>query len=91
MSEKEKFVTHAVFKWEDIRKYLSEEQQEQLRQIKATIGDGRVQDGKKRKNLYYVCNLDEPYANEVLEVILNGEEKNNVRKLCEFTFQELDD
>ncbi len=27
------------------------------------------------KNKYYVCNQDEPYAEEVLRVILNGEEK----------------
>ncbi|MBE9595118.1 MAG: hypothetical protein IMF19_16760 [Proteobacteria bacterium] len=27
------------------------------------------------KNKYYVCNQDEPYADEVLQVILAGEDK----------------
>lgn len=29
------------------------------------------------KNKYYVCNQDEPYADEVLQVILAGEDKKN--------------
>lgn len=31
--------------------------------------------GKKMNQKYYVCNQDEPYADEVLKVILEGEKK----------------
>ena len=29
------------------------------------------------ENYYYTCNQDEPYAEEVLDVILNGEDKKD--------------
>lgn len=55
VSENIKWGTHAVFKWDDIRKYLSEKQREQIRQIASEIGNGRVKDGKnQRKCILYL-------------------------------------
>jgi len=68
-----KYWTHVVFKWDDIRKYLSKEQRKQLMQINDTIAAGRVNDGKVGENKYYICNQDEPYAEKVLIEILKGE------------------
>ena len=65
--------THIVIKREDIFKYLTDSQIKDLDVILNTIADGRKKDGKKPNNSYYVCNTDEPYAEEVLEVILKAE------------------
>lgn len=65
--------THIVLKNKDIDKYLSVEQTNNLIDIIQTIGNGRENDGKKRDNSYYICNTDEPYADEVLKVILKAE------------------
>jgi hypothetical protein len=42
-----------------------------------TIARGRDRDRKKMFNEYYVCNTDEPYAEEVLNVILKNEVTKN--------------
>ncbi len=65
--------THIVIKREDILKYLTDNQIKYLDAVLNTIADGRKKDGKKTNNSYYICNTDEPYANEVLEVILKAE------------------
>lgn len=65
--------THMVLKMDDIRKYLSDEQICELNNISQTIQNGREKDGKNKCNEYYICNVDEPYADEVLEVILKAE------------------
>ena len=65
--------THIVIKREDILKYLTNNQIKYFDAILNTIADGRKKDGKKTDNSYYVCNTDEPYANKVLKVILEGE------------------
>ena len=65
--------THIVIKREDISKYLTDNQIKYLDAVLNTIADGRKKDGKKTDNSYYICNTDEPYANEVLEVILKAE------------------
>ena len=69
--------THTVLKNEDIDKYLSTEQTNSLIDILQTIASGRDKDGKKIFNEYYVCNTDEPYAEEVLNVILKNEVTKN--------------
>ena len=38
------------------------------------IYDGRKSENKNPVNRYYICNLDEPYADEVFRVIKKGEE-----------------
>ena len=65
--------THIVIKRDDISKYLTNNQIKYLDAILNTIADGRKKDGKKTDNSYYVCNTDEPYADEVLEIILKAE------------------
>ena len=65
--------THIVIKREDIFKYLTDNQIKYLDAVLNTIADGRKKDGKKPDNSYYICNTDEPYADDVLAVILNAE------------------
>jgi len=65
--------THIVIKREDIFKYLTDNQIKNLDAILDIISHGRKKDGKKPDNSYYICNTDEPYADKVLKVILDGE------------------
>jgi hypothetical protein len=74
-----------VFKNDDIRKYLTLGQKTQLLQISSAISSGRIKDGKKPGNNYHVCNCDEPYASEVLGLILCGETKKETsNKTCKY-------
>lgn len=65
--------THTVIKNYDVEKYLSDDQKEQLECILCTIGIGRVNDGKAGCNTYYICNTDEPYAENIYNAIKQGE------------------
>ena len=65
--------THIVFKVEDLEKYLSSELKGKLGAIMGFVFNGRERDGKSPKNKYYICNVDEPYAKEVLSAIKDGE------------------
>lgn len=65
-------ITHTVIKNEDIGKYLNPLEKECLRKIVDKITDGRKKDGKK-ENRYVVCNTDEPYVTQVLDVIQKAE------------------
>ena len=65
--------THVVLKKEDIDKYLSEENKISFGLILERISVAREQDGKKAINNYYICNTDEPYADKVLQTIIDGE------------------
>ena len=65
--------THIVIKRDDVNKYLTANQIKYLDAVLNAIADGRKKDGKKPYNSYYICNTDEPYADKVLEVILEGE------------------
>jgi len=40
----------------------------------------RISEGKDPNPGYFICNQDEPYALDVLNVILRGEERKNRRK-----------
>lgn len=64
---------YVVFKREDALQYLTEIELQSLEHILLTIEQGRVSDGKKPFNQYYVCNVDEPYAQVVHGVIIGGE------------------
>ena len=68
--------THLVIKNDDIRKYCTEMQRAQLSAICETVSNGRMDEGKTLNN-YYVVNTDEPYAEEVLQVILKHEHLAN--------------
>lgn len=65
--------THNVIKKEDALKYLPEPAFLSLCQILSIISEGRKADGKKPVNEYYICNIDEPYAEMVHDVIAAGE------------------
>lgn len=58
-----------VFKSDDIDKYLSNGQYVQLVNISGTIGNERIKEGKNPDNKYMIINRDEPYAEEVLEIM----------------------
>ena len=62
-----------VFKAEDIEKYCSHTQIEELSGINKTINSGRIKDNRKIDNRYLVVNTDEPYANDVKKVIEENE------------------
>ncbi len=68
--------SHTVIKNDDIFDNLSLSEREILRILLDKIENGRKAAGKKF-NEYYVCNTDEPYANEVLQLILGGEKLKN--------------
>ena len=59
---------HIVIKKDDALKYLPEPALQSLEQILNIIANG-----KKATNDYYVCNIDEPYAEMVHGVIVAGE------------------
>lgn len=61
-----------VLKWEDIDKYLTEEQKENLKDVVASIFMGRSDEGKPH-NYYWVVNQDEPYADLVRDLIFEHE------------------
>lgn len=65
--------THIVIKRQDALKYLTEVEYKALEQMLLTISQGRNKDGKKPINTYYVCNIDEPYAEVVHGIIIGGE------------------
>jgi hypothetical protein len=67
-----KLFTHTIFKNDDVRKYLTKRQKKQLIKIEAAINKGRRQSGKP-VNSYYICNTDEPYAEDVYNAIVHGE------------------
>jgi len=63
-----------VIKNDDIKKYLTLPQRNQLLVLCAAIASGRHEDGKPMNNEYYVCNVDEPYADNIMLTIMEGEE-----------------
>lgn len=65
--------THIVIKREDALKYLTESEYRTLEELQNTIIRGRAKDNKKPVNNYYVCNVDEPYAEVVRGIIIGGE------------------
>lgn len=65
--------THFIIKCDDV-KYLSKTQSKHLLVILARIASCRMREKKNPINDYYICNKDEPYADEVLKVILRGED-----------------
>lgn len=65
--------THLVLKYEDVEKYCKAGDLNALDFIRHKIKKGREKDGKPINNSYYICNVDEPYADKVLQDILQGE------------------
>lgn len=65
--------THIVLKREDVLTLITAEEALQLANIMQKIEDKRFEQGKKIRQSYYVVNHDEPYAQDVFEVIKEGE------------------
>jgi uncharacterized protein YaaQ len=62
-------IKFTVLKNEDIKKHLTEVQKDELDSIIETIENGRLGEGKRRGNTYIVINTDEPYVQEVIEIM----------------------
>ena len=69
----DKVNTHIIIKREDALKYLTEVEYKALEEMQNAIIRGRAKDHKKPINNYYICNMDEPYAEVVHGVIIGGE------------------
>lgn len=67
-----KINTHTVFKRQDAQVFLTEAEWDILNILLGKIDRCRSRAGK-HNNQYYVCNVDEPYAENVLNEILAGE------------------
>ena len=65
--------THIVIKREDVLTLITADEAVQLANIMQKIEDERFKLGKKIRQAYYVVNHDEPYSQEVFEVIKEGE------------------
>lgn len=64
-----------VIKNDDAGKYLTDDEKESLSNILVAIMNGRARSGKTPEKTYLVCNTDEPYADEVMSIILDGEDQ----------------
>lgn len=57
----------------DFQKYVYESAQDDFIRVVNLVADyienGRIEDGKKPYNNYMVINLDEPYVDEVIEIM----------------------
>lgn len=58
-----------VFKKEDIYKYLDGDEYEDFLGIQDTVYLGLLRDKKNTDKTYLVINTDEPYADEVIEIM----------------------
>ena len=69
--------THVVFKIKDIVSYTTEPHEKginhELEEIHRKIAKGREESGRDPFPSYYVINKDEPYADEIFDVIRRGE------------------
>lgn len=66
--------THLVLKYEDIEMYCGVGDLNALDFIRHKIRRGREKDGRPTNNCYYICNVDEPYAESVIKAIIDGED-----------------
>ena len=63
---------YCVIKLDDIKKYLTLSQKLILKEILQYLEEARFNEGKKN-NDYIICNQDEPYSNDVWDIIIKGE------------------
>ena len=92
MSKKSKIkpITHTIMKNEDVVKYLTNTEIHILQELLDKISQGRLREGKKL-NEYYSVNTDEPYAQEVLDLILTREyEKEQNKGVWKWKHQSLE-
>lgn len=70
--------THLVLKVSDLEDTLNELEEKVLADILRKVRAYREMMGKNGDPTYYVCNTDEPYAEEVERTILEGERSKSV-------------
>ncbi|MGG0170991.1 hypothetical protein [Paenibacillus dokdonensis] len=58
-----------VIKNEDIEKYLDDRDKSELSRMLWKISQLRSVEGKRPDNAYLVINIDEPYAEEVVDIL----------------------
>ena len=75
MSEliKTEYDKYIVIKMADIKKYTKPCNLSMLNEVLFEIEIGRMNDGNDGVNLYWICNQDEPYSEDVINIILKGE------------------
>lgn len=64
-----KFDKFLVFKINDIQKYSNNPDKSKLAELSEKICDGRHSEGKSWSNQYLVINIDDPYTDEVIEIL----------------------
>ncbi len=69
MAEFKRYMKYEVMKLDDINRYLSREQHISLQTIINTLQANRKAEGKVPCNRYVVVNEDEPYAEQVWQLI----------------------
>ena len=65
------FNKYIVIKQDDL-KYITEQDKINLCSIIKTIRDGRIEGNKNTGNKYFVINVDESYANDVVVILRNN-------------------
>jgi len=65
-----------VLKWSDLHEHLTDQQFQGVTNAALAVEQGRTAALRNPRPAYFVCNQDEPYADRVLEVILQGEKDN---------------
>ena len=58
-----------VIKQDDLYRYTSDQDKINLARILKNIRDGRVKFGRETGNKYFVINIDESYAGDVVEIL----------------------
>lgn len=71
---------YVVLKRKDALKYLTEDEVKILEDMLKKISEGRAKEHKNPVNYYYVCNVDEMYAEAVHCVITIGEDSKGKYK-----------
>lgn len=69
-----------VFNISDVIHYLNSGEITMLTALHGKIENSRIRNGEN-VNSYWVCNQDEPYADEIIQIILQGEDKKLQKKL----------
>jgi hypothetical protein len=87
---KEKEIQYLIINYDDINRYLTPTTIDLLKEIVNAISNGREADGNGDCS-FLVVNVDEPYAREVQEVILRGEQMKLFQQALEQSHNEVPD
>ena len=72
---------YSVAKVKDIEKYLTPNQQQQMGDLLREITAGRIKDGKRAENEYWIVNKDESYSRQV-EALIKSEAGLELKCKC---------